>query len=98
VIFSSLYGIQYLRRQFPDKYDRCGEAHRHKNFLIDPQELKRLFPDLKIFKAVQEPGCYIVAGPGVFHEGFNEGFNLAVPVNFGTSRWKASWQKKKVCL
>lgn len=90
--------IQYLRKNYPLDYETCPEAHRHKTFFLDISELRKFFPDLKIFRAVQTKGCYMFTAPGTFHQGFNTGYNLASAVNFGTSHWLAEWKKIKNCL
>lgn len=36
---------------------------------------------------VQKPGEFVITGPGVYHTGFNFGFNAAESINFGTAAW-----------
>ncbi|RZK47891.1 MAG: hypothetical protein EOO99_12015 [Pedobacter sp.] len=90
--------IQYMEKIFIEEFEKCKEAYRHKDFFIDPSHLKMIFPDLKIFRIIQQPGDYVITGPGVYHQGFNQGFNLAYAVNIGISIWLPLLQKVKPCL
>lgn len=90
--------IQYLKKKYDTEYAKCPEAHQHKTFFLDLLELKRFFPQLKIFKVVQPVGHYLITGPEVFYQGFNLGFNLTQVSNFGTAAWKRSWRQAKDCL
>jgi hypothetical protein len=90
--------IQFLQKNNPTEYSMCAEAHRHKKFFINPMELKKFFPDIKIFRAIQREGHYLITAPGVFYQGFNVGHNLSQSVNFGTPEWKNSCHLVKTCF
>jgi histone demethylase JARID1 len=42
---------------------------------------------VKVFRAVQQPGEFIVTFPRAYHGGFSNGFNLGEAVNFATADW-----------
>lgn len=42
---------------------------------------------VKVFRAVQQPGEFIVTFPRSYHGGFSNGFNFGEAVNFATSDW-----------
>jgi histone demethylase JARID1 len=40
-----------------------------------------------VYRAVQEPGTFILSFPKSYHAGFSLGFNVAEAVNFATDNW-----------
>jgi histone demethylase JARID1 len=42
---------------------------------------------VKVFRAVQQPGEFIVTFPRAYHGGFSNGFNFGEAVNFATADW-----------
>ena len=62
--------------------------------VVMPCPIKR-FLSIKLLKesgikfniVIQEPGEYMIVDPGVYHQGFNLGYNVAEAVNFATSQW-----------
>ena len=60
---------------------------RHKTTIINPYLLKKKYPNLRINKACQKEGEFIVVFSSAYHQGFNHGFNIAEAVNFATVKW-----------
>ncbi len=89
--------VQYLKKNYPDDYAFCPEAHQHQKFFIDIEELQIFLPDIKIFKVIQPPGHYLITAPGSLFQGLNLGWSLAQSANFGTADWRRSWTKAKIC-
>jgi len=90
--------MELLKKIYKEQYIECPQAQRHKSFLIDPRELIKHLPDLKIWRVKHEPGYYVITGPGVFHEGFNSGYNMAEAVNFGIQRWLKYFKNARCCF
>lgn len=42
---------------------------------------------VKVFRAVQQPGEFVVTFPRAYHGGFSNGFNFGEAVNFATADW-----------
>lgn len=42
---------------------------------------------VKVFRAVQQPGEFVVTFPRAYHAGFSNGFNFGEAVNFATADW-----------
>jgi len=38
-------------------------------------------------RVIQPAGSYVITGPGVLHEGFNSGENIAEAINFAIPEW-----------
>jgi histone demethylase JARID1 len=53
--------------------------------LVSPQALVEA--GIPVYRAVQEPGCYIITFPFAYHAGFNAGFNCAEATNFAPADW-----------
>jgi len=53
---------------------------------------------LEVCLVKHEPGYYVITGPGVFHEGFNSGYNMAEAVNFGIQRWLKYFKNTRCCF
>jgi histone demethylase JARID1 len=53
--------------------------------LVSPATLKAA--GIPVYRAVQEPGNYIITFPFAYHAGFNTGFNCAEATNFAPSDW-----------
>ena len=47
---------------------------------------------------IQEPGHFVITGPAVFHQGYNEGYNIAEAVNFGIPSWKPFLTNTSSCF
>jgi len=47
---------------------------------------------------IQEPGDFVIAGPAVFHQGYNCGYNIAQAVNFGIPTWKRLLKQTSSCF
>jgi jumonji domain-containing protein 2 len=63
----------------------CKDVIKHKIFMPSPRAIK----DNKIGfdKIRQSAGEFVVTFPYAFHGGFNNGFNIAEAINFGTKFW-----------
>ena len=60
---------------------------RHKTSVINPYMVKAKNPSIRLSKAIQYPGEFILAFSGSYHCGFNFGFNFAEAVNYATYNW-----------
>ncbi|GLD95233.1 hypothetical protein PINS_up003875 [Pythium insidiosum] len=80
---------------FPEKHHSCHQFMRHKTSLISPTRLKEF--GVPFYRALQQPGEFVITFPATYHQGFNLGFNIAEAVNFATLRWIPFGLKAKVC-
>lgn len=53
----------------------------------------RMFTYCRYGKATHREGEFVIVFPGVYHAGFNHGFNCAESVNFASERW-LDWGRK----
>jgi hypothetical protein len=85
----------YVIDTFPDDYNECPEFIRHKNTLIQPRNL--LQQKIRMKKATQYPGEFVISRAAAYHAGFNSGYNLAEAVNFALPSWIEAGRKAGVC-
>lgn len=83
------------REAFPDHFRSCDQFLRHKQMLLSPEFLTR--HGIPFGRAVQTEGAFCVVFPGVYHAGFNHGFNVAEAVNFASLRWLPRGRKAGKC-
>lgn len=69
----------------PHFHKNCPAFLRHKETLVTPQLLQ--WNNIPVTRVIQGPGEFIINFPGVYHAGFNHGFNCAESTNFATKRW-----------
>ena len=84
-------------KYFPEHFSRCPEHFRHKTTLINPYLLNRKIPELKVSKAEQRPGEFMLVLGGSYHCGFNFGYNIAEAINYATLSWLRRLPKVKHC-
>ena len=63
----------------------AAEALAGKTTMINPKLL--LQHGVPVFRAVQDPGSYIITFPRSYHGGFSTGFNVGEAVNFTLPDW-----------
>lgn len=76
---------QVMKRELPYLFDKHPDLLHQLVTMVCPADLKR--HNVPVFKAVQEPGEFVVTFPRGYHSGFNSGFNLAEAVNFAMPDW-----------
>jgi len=81
---------------FPEEHRKCKQFLRHKTTMVSPSMLQSKY-NITIRTVVQEQGDFIVTFPGVYHCGFNHGYNIAESVNFATEHWFEFGKKAKPC-
>lgn len=85
------------KKQFPEHFSKCDSFLRHKTTLINPYNIKRQHPELKITKVEHKKGEFVLVFGGAYHCGFNFGFNIAEAVNYGTIDWLRQVFDAKPC-
>lgn len=83
-------------RLYPDHFQNCKQFMRHKQMLISLDVLRK--NNIPFGRVTQLPGTFTIVLPGVYHCGFNHGFNIAEAVNFATLRWLNVGKKAIPCL
>jgi hypothetical protein len=63
---------EFMKKNFPEAARECSEFLRHKTFMAFPPLL--LNQGIKIHKAIQNPGEFIITLPSAYHAGFNSGY------------------------
>lgn len=84
-----------MNKLYPKQLKECDEWLRHKSAFIHPAVL--IENGIKVYKAIQKPGEFIITLPGAYHGGFNLGKNCAEAVNFATSNWIKQGLKSRTC-
>jgi jumonji domain-containing protein 2 len=81
-------GLKFER--FAKRYLReyCEDAIQHKIFMPSPFAIKE--NGINFGKIRQCAGEFVVTFPFAYHGGFNNGFNIAEAINFGTRYWYES--------
>jgi hypothetical protein len=74
-----------MKKELPELFDRHPDLMHQLVTMISPEDLKR--SQVPVFKAVQNPGEFVVTFPRGYHGGFNSGFNVAEAVNFAMPDW-----------
>lgn len=76
---------QLLKTICQKEYKHCNAFFRHKTILLDPSILDQY--NIKYNFTIQHPNEFILTFPGGWHAGFNNGFNFAEAINYGTKNW-----------
>ena len=63
----------------------CKDIFKHKIFMPSPRAIKD--NNIEFGKIRQCVGEFVVTFPNAYHGGFNNGFNIAEAINFGTKYW-----------
>mmetsp|Transcript_3766 Transcript_3766/g.11228 ORF Transcript_3766/g.11228 Transcript_3766/m.11228 type:complete len:498 (+) Transcript_3766:140-1633(+) len=84
------------KKLYASHFDDCKEFLRHKLAMLAPEVLVR--NGIRYGRVVHNSNEYVVVFPGVYHAGFNQGFNCAESVNFGSRSWLKWGKKAKKCL
>ena len=71
----------------PDLFERQPDLLHQLITLISPYSAKFMKSNIKCYKAVQNPGEFIITYPKCYHAGFNTGFNFNEAVNFTLDLW-----------
>eukprot|EP01135_Chromosphaera_perkinsii_P006696 Nk52_evm10s559 gene=Nk52_evmTU10s559 len=77
-----------MRKKAPDLFEEQPDLLHQLTTLMSPKDL--LAEGVKVCRADQHQGEFIVTFPAAFHGGFNQGFNVCEAVNFATEDW-ISW-------
>jgi len=79
------YGKKF--EAFSKKYMKfeCKDIFKHKIFMPSPRAIKD--NNIEFGKIRQCVGEFVVTFPNAYHGGFNNGFNIAEAINFGTKYW-----------
>jgi hypothetical protein len=85
-----------MKNIWPVDAKACDQFLRHKTFLISPATLLEKY-NVKVNKAVQHPGEFVITFPYGYHSGFNMGYNAAEAVNFATETWLEFGRVAKKC-
>lgn len=80
---------------FKDEADNCKQFLRHKTCIITPKLLESR--GIKVCKAIQRSGEFIITFPYGYHSGYNLGFNCAESVNFALDSWIPIGKKSDFC-
>ncbi|XP_020577636.1 lysine-specific demethylase JMJ706-like isoform X2 [Phalaenopsis equestris] len=76
----------YKREIFPTEGDDAAfEMLLGKTTMFPPKIL--LDHHVPVYKAVQQPGEFVITFPRAYHAGFSHGFNCGEAVNFATGDW-----------
>lgn len=74
-----------LKEAYRKDFNACKSAFTHKKFFLNQDILDEWGIRYNIVS--QEKGEYVVVFPDTFHQGFNDGFNVAEAVNFAPMEW-----------
>ena len=85
----------YVHSHFREQVKACPEFIRHKTTLIHPDNL--LKNGIKLTRAIQRPGEFVISRAAAYHSGFNAGYNIAEAVNFALPAWISVGEKAKSC-
>ena len=86
---------RYVHRNFREQVKSCSEFIRHKTTLIHPDNL--LKNGVKLTRAIQRPGEFVISRAAAYHSGFNAGYNIAEAVNFALPAWVDVAEEAKSC-
>eukprot|EP00586_Coscinodiscus_wailesii_P019096 CAMPEP_0172517894 /NCGR_PEP_ID=MMETSP1066-20121228/288795_1 /TAXON_ID=671091 /ORGANISM="Coscinodiscus wailesii, Strain CCMP2513" /LENGTH=705 /DNA_ID=CAMNT_0013300105 /DNA_START=102 /DNA_END=2216 /DNA_ORIENTATION=+ len=81
---------------FGSEASSCSEFLRHKRCLLSPAVLQKAGISYSI--QIQRPGDAIITFPGVYHFGFNTGFNVAESTNFAVPEWITFGRTAGICM
>jgi len=84
-----------VHSHFREQVKACPEFIRHKTTLIHPDNL--LKNGIKLTRAIQRPGEFVISRAAAYHSGFNAGYNIAEAVNFALPAWISVGEKAKSC-
>jgi hypothetical protein len=74
--------LAVLRTAFNDQCSGCCIPMLNRVCRINPHHA-----GVEVFRAVQQPGEFVVTFPRAYHGGFSNGFNFGEAVNFATADW-----------
>lgn len=73
----------------------CDNYARHKAILIPPSLMSK--HNIRFGRILQNPGEIVIVFPGVYHGGFNCGYNEAEAVNFAHDFWIEKYLQYSMC-
>lgn len=73
----------------------CDQFLRHKNYVLSPTLCAA--NSIKLARAIQQPGDFVITLPAVYHSGFNHGFNCAEAINFALPNWMMAGRMAAIC-
>ena len=73
----------------------CSNILRHKSLFISPHKLNEFSVGFRQVK--QKAGEMIIVFPGAYHQGYNQGPNVAESINFGSPRWIEYGKRAEEC-
>jgi len=76
---------QVLKERLPHLFAAQPDLLHSLVTLVSPATLRAA--GIPVYRAVQEPGNYILTFPFAYHAGFNAGFNCAEATNFAPADW-----------
>ena len=74
-----------FRKTLPDQFEAQPDLLFHLVTMLSPRVLKE--HGVPVYRAVQEPGSFIITFPNGYHGGFDAGVNCAEAVNFAPYDW-----------
>ncbi|CDO93748.1 unnamed protein product [Kluyveromyces dobzhanskii CBS 2104] len=78
---------QMMKNISPDLFERQPDLLHQLITLVSPYSERFVKAGIDCYKAVQNPGEYIITYPKCYHAGFNSGFNFNEAVNFTLDLW-----------
>ncbi|KAF8464440.1 JmjC domain, hydroxylase-domain-containing protein [Kalaharituber pfeilii] len=73
----------------------CDQFMRHASIFVPTWVLERA--GIRYTKVVQAPGDMVVTFPWAYHEGWNQGFNVAEAIGYGDVKWERWVREYKIC-
>lgn len=78
---------EMMKNISPDLFERQPDLLHQLITLVSPYSKRFVEAGIDCYKAIQNPGEYIVTYPKCYHAGFNSGFNFNEAVNFTLDLW-----------
>ena len=77
------------------RFENCQDFLQHKLILISPEVLTK--NGIRFSTVIQKKNEIVCTFPFAFHQGYNEGPNLAEAVNFASERWLEYGKRTEEC-